>query len=42
MEWFQSVTGYAVIFSLFLIVLVIVMERCLRKIKHRSKEGHKG
>jgi len=37
MEWFNSATRYAILLGLFLIVLVIVMEYCMRKIKNRSK-----
>jgi len=37
MEWFNSATRYAILLGLFLIVLVIAMEHCMRKIKYRSK-----
>ena len=39
MEWFNSATSYAVLFGLFLIVLVIAMEHALSKLRHSSKKS---
>ncbi len=41
MEWFNSGTGYVVLFSLFFIVLAIAMEYCRHKIKEKSHPTQK-